>query len=280
MDMQAEQALQAIESESPHDGVAIETQGQTTSRDRNIDSSDESALALIKDIVGSVSQFRDNVRKRKDYFRTQHTSLKFFALLVGEMGNFVANFFAGDSEQITDPKILKDHHDVCNLIVTEFPEILSKQSKKTGKTLLHQACHRMNSGRGIESLQLMLERHPNGAATKDLQGAIPLHYACLNGEANVNMLQCLVKANPGGVSTADAKGCYPLHWAVYQREPSIDIIRYLIEEYPGAVTARSKYGSLPMHQCLESPHETLTEAVVKQLVAIDETSLRTPTQEG
>jgi ankyrin repeat protein len=96
----------------------------------------------------------------------------------------------------------------------------------------------------MEAIQVLLDRYPGGARTKDSLGRLPLHYACSHS-APVGVVRQLLKSFSGGAAIGDKNGWYAIHVACRVGE-SPEVIDELIKAYPDGIAERTKKGSTPL----------------------------------
>ena len=106
---------------------------------------------------------------------------------------------------------------------------------------LHIACQ---TNASVETIQVLLDRHPEGARTRDSLGRLALHYACSHS-APVDVVAALLKSFVGGAAMGDKNGWTALHVACRVGE-SPEVINELIKAYPDGIAEKTNKGSTPL----------------------------------
>ena len=96
----------------------------------------------------------------------------------------------------------------------------------------------------VETIQVLLDRYPDGARTRDSLGRLALHYACSHS-APVDVVAALLKTFVGGAAIGDKNGWTPLHVACRVGE-SPEVINELIKAYPDGIAEKTNKGSTPL----------------------------------
>jgi hypothetical protein len=89
-----------------------------------------------------------------------------------------------------------------------------------------------------------VRRCPEVAKTKDVDGWLPLHFAC-QFTAPLEVIQFLVEQWPEAVKKTTVNGSLPLHLLCSNNAP-LEVVQFLVEQWPEAVMA-TKDGWLPLH---------------------------------
>jgi hypothetical protein len=135
-------------------------------------------------------------------------------------------------------------------VVTAW-ELVNKPAPKIGtqlsidlKTKLREACS--EQPQSIDKIRYLVKDCPVALRSKDVNGSIPLHYACKN-TAPLEVVQLLVEQWPEAVKKTTVNGSLPLHYACSNRA-SLQVIEYLVEQWPEAIKTKNRTGRTPLNQ--------------------------------
>jgi hypothetical protein len=92
----------------------------------------------------------------------------------------------------------------------------------------------------VETVKALLKDNPNLVSSKDSYGAVPLHWAALNGHEDVAKL---LLANNAAIDVRESNGQTPLHLAVFNHYN--DVVQLLLVN-KADVNAKSNNGTTPL----------------------------------
>jgi len=160
------------------------------------------------------------------------------------------------------------HASMIALIMDQWPPAVRDASPKSGRLPLHLACRAQGS---LQVLRLLVNAWSEAVRVQDVNGFLPLHFACQNGTVMsdtgetrcfLGEIKLLVEAWPASLQSKTKRGMLPLHWACFDPMSSTDVIRYLVESYPAAVFMQDHRGRLPLHlACAEATGSPPLEAI-------------------
>ena len=98
--------------------------------------------------------------------------------------------------------------------------------------------------------------HRHYAKAKDFKDRNPLHIACLKYPLPpVNAIRAIVKANKHALSSPDVDGMLPIHYICMEGEGSngqLSILKILIQGCSESILMQDQKGCTPLHMCCES----------------------------
>jgi ankyrin repeat protein len=115
-----------------------------------------------------------------------------------------------------------------------------KIQDKLGRLPLHLACG--NGNTSLEDINRILKAYPGAIYVGDIDGNIPLNYACIAGHS-LEVIQALLLYYPEAVYVKSIDGKLALHFAY--RYSSCEVIDKIAASYPGAAQIIDKYGYKP-----------------------------------
>ena len=130
--------------------------------------------------------------------------------------------------------------DLCQHILSKFPELTRVPINKKQQTIMHYAAYYSDSSKFLE---LIRASFPGSVELCDASGAQPIHYSVLHAKSNENYLY--LKAHASSIVVSDNHGYTPLHWAVNQPQPSYAIITDLVHTVTLAAVCRNH--TTPLH---------------------------------
>jgi ankyrin repeat protein len=113
----------------------------------------------------------------------------------------------------------------------------------------------------------LVRRCPEVAKTKDVDGWLPLHFAC-QFTAPLEVIQFLVEQWPEAVKKTNDFGWLPLHVACYYNA-SLEVVQYLMHQYPEAVKKTTVNGYLPLDFAKSSVGRNPIPEVIALLQDVD-----------
>lgn len=137
--------------------------------------------------------------------------------------------------------------DIMKTLLDRAPDVASTMGVGAEDVVglpLHVACTNPCTAENVETIRLLLNRHPRTASSRNIHGELPIHVACKQFGGGV---RDLVQSYPEGVLALDANGEYPLLVACKNRNCSLEWIRMLVEAEPLTVFLEQADGSTPLH---------------------------------
>ena len=125
-------------------------------------------------------------------------------------------------------------------------------------------------------VKLLLDAHPEAAATPDADGFSPLHVA-LAAAAPLEIVKLLLDAHPEATATPHPNGWLPLHVAARVAAP-LEVVKMLLDAHPGAASTLTATGDLPLHIALTA--EAVHLGIVKTLLDTHPEATTTPGEGG
>eukprot|EP00956_Cyclotella_meneghiniana_P025463 scaffold53208_cov37-Cyclotella_meneghiniana.AAC.6 len=125
------------------------------------------------------------------------------------------------------------------------PGVFSERDED-GLMLLHYAAER----RSPEFCKVIHDQNDTLVKTKDYDGWLPLHCACVNG--NVNAAKYLYSVYPESNNIPDNEGWYLLHFLASWRhgvsnDNAQELLLLLLKHDKGVVSTPNRYRDLPLH---------------------------------
>ena len=118
-----------------------------------------------------------------------------------------------------------------------------KIQDKLGRLPLHLACG--NGNTSLEDINRILKAYPGAIYVGDIDGNIPLNYACIAGHS-LEVIQALLLYYPEAVYVKSIDGKLALHHACCGMA-SMEVIDFLVKENERALRVIDKKQRLPLH---------------------------------
>jgi ankyrin repeat protein len=127
-----------------------------------------------------------------------------------------------------------------------------------------------------KSMEILCDKYPDAARTKDKEGYTPLHLACENG-AEAGVVKILLNAFPDAVWAKSQYDMTPLHFACSQNADAAVIRTLLMDGDPRVCQLTDMLGHTPLHMAIMglAPYE-----VIELLVASSPETVLAKTQKG
>lgn len=179
------------------------------------------------------------------------------------------------SSSISPTRLSQKHHEIMYAIKVhnwdsvrkslEHNEYLAEMSDAlTGQLLLHQiALHGSNAP--VLLIDLIYDTYPSGVHKFDVDGNLPLHFACSAG--NIHLVSLLLTHFEGGSSVRNIDGLLPLHFAAISG--NIDVTRMLLNAFLEGVGVCDNAGNLPLHFAASLAEGIGGEQIIKALIQED-----------
>eukprot|EP00956_Cyclotella_meneghiniana_P004648 scaffold5730_cov55-Cyclotella_meneghiniana.AAC.17 len=147
-----------------------------------------------------------------------------------------------------------DGSDVVNFLETQIEfyrqSIEDQDPDINGQLPIHRVLPHMQSENvSLGTIKLMVGAHRASVTVADIQGCIPLHYACRFGHLDiVKYLVGLTADSPTSALDAldalDGEGNLPLHHACLGGK--LDVVNYILDISPSGVSVQNNEGKLPI----------------------------------
>eukprot|EP00956_Cyclotella_meneghiniana_P009584 scaffold13228_cov45-Cyclotella_meneghiniana.AAC.4 len=152
-------------------------------------------------------------------------------------------------EIIKDLCLNKADHSESSLILilkaTQIDTDVLSERDEHGRALLHYAAML----RSPEFCRVIHDQNDTLVKTKDGDGCLPLHCACING--NVNAAKYLLEIYPDSIHIPNDYGWYPLHLLAScdrgSNENLQELLLFLLKQNKDAVSTPDHNGALPLH---------------------------------
>lgn len=168
-----------------------------------------------------------------------------------------------DSELQSLPIHIACEHDapvaVLNVLVDAYPEGLVK-TDKAGNLPIHYAC----SLQSPESAMSLLKACPESVTAKNKKGQTPLHLACSRYDISKELVQELLSLNDDACKTRDWQGRLPIHSACMWKANTL-MIDMLLKSYPESVRVEDSHHMTPYGICRKTVHLDHHDSTVKLL---------------
>ncbi len=137
---------------------------------------------------------------------------------------------------------------IVQLLIDAAPDKICSVDN-IGRTPLHYLCRykEVDEMTAIEIMRLLIEKCPEAVRHyKDNNGSLPIHLASFAARSP-EFYRVLIEAYPGSERITNVNGAMPLHFACMNGAAAT--IEYLYKLYPDAINhaTRSDYGEYPIH---------------------------------
>jgi hypothetical protein len=149
--------------------------------------------------------------------------------------------------------------EVLAILIHAYPEGLTKPDKY-GNLPIHCA----SSLESPESALLLLHACPESAKMKTNKGQTPLHLACSRYDISNELVQVLIQLYKDACKSRDWQGRLPLHSACMWNAPTC-VLELLLQCYPEGVRLEDSYRMTPYSICRKVFHLDHHESTVKLL---------------
>eukprot|EP00956_Cyclotella_meneghiniana_P010731 scaffold15044_cov37-Cyclotella_meneghiniana.AAC.3 len=143
-----------------------------------------------------------------------------------------------------------DGADVVNFLETQLDFRRQSQDNQepdiNGQLPIHQVLQLPTENVSLGTIKLMVGAHRASVTVADIQGCIPLHYACRFGDLNI--VEYLVEQDINSLTNVDNMGNLPIHHACLGGRPGI--VRYILMTTDYGVTVQNNDGKLPIELLL------------------------------
>eukprot|EP00956_Cyclotella_meneghiniana_P010729 scaffold15044_cov37-Cyclotella_meneghiniana.AAC.1 len=143
-----------------------------------------------------------------------------------------------------------DGADVINFLQMQLDFRRQSQNDQetdiNGQVPIHRVLQMPSENVSLGTIKLMVGAHRASVTVADIQGCIPLHYACRFGELNI--VKYLVEQDINSLTNVDSMGNLPLHHACLGGRP--DIVSYILMTTDYGVTVQNNDGKLPIELLL------------------------------
>jgi len=139
-------------------------------------------------------------------------------------------------------------------LMAKWPLAVREAYPTLGRLPLHLACRAHGS---LTVLQMLIDAYVEAVLVPDVNGFLPLHYACWKRKGSMQIsleqIKLLVEKMPESLHIQTNLGMLPLHWACFSPISSTNVIRYLVKSNPATAFVRDHKGRLPLHlACAET----------------------------
>lgn len=142
------------------------------------------------------------------------------------------------------------NEDIVRAFMSNHP-VLATIPNDSGSLAAHIICGSINTVT-IEVIRLIYKAFPNGFATPNQFGLLPLHKAVSAPGATSSSFESIKAVTdfyPEALREGNLEGQLPLHLALTKpRMPDFFVIQYFLSLFPDAVKVPDKYGQLPIHK--------------------------------
>ena len=149
--------------------------------------------------------------------------------------------------------------EVLDVLVHAYPEGLAK-SDSDGNLPIHYAC----SLESPECAIYLLKAWPASVMTKNNKGQTLLHLACSRYDVSVELVQELLSLNEDACKTRDWQGRLPIHSACMWKA-NRQVVELLLKCYPQSVRAEDLHNMTPYGIARKVVHLDHHEPIVKLL---------------
>lgn len=170
---------------------------------------------------------------------------------------------AGDEVLDCLPLHVACEHDasvaLLKVLMNAYPEGLIRPDKD-GNLPVHYAC----SLESPESALYLLEACPELVSMKNNKGQTPLHLACSRYDVSLELVQELTRLNEDACKSRDWQGRLPLHSAcMWKAAP--EVVELLLKCYPQGVRVEDTHKLTPYSICRKVVHLDHHDSTVKLL---------------
>lgn len=99
----------------------------------------------------------------------------------------------------------------------------------------------------------LIHQYPQALQKRDVQGKLPLHYACSSREARVETVNVMMDTFSMGANHGDKKGFFPFDWAIRKGAPAAVLDR-LTRDFTNVLTKRDSRGQTNLHHACKMKH--------------------------
>jgi ankyrin repeat protein len=145
------------------------------------------------------------------------------------------------------------------VLVNAYPESLLKPDKD-GNLPIHYAC----SLESPDAAHYLMDASAESLKRVNKKNKTPLHLACSRYDVSVTLIQDLIQLNENACKTRDWQGRLPIHSACMW-EASTGVIELLLNAYPQSVGEKDDHSMTPYGICRKVVHLEMHNATVKLL---------------
>jgi ankyrin repeat protein len=147
----------------------------------------------------------------------------------------------------------QDMNIIVQLLLAVSPQIMAATANLEGFTPLHFACMIPETMIPANSLEQLIAANPSCAVRLNTRNQTALRLHCQRRNASVKVAKILLEANPDALTILETEdGWAPMHYAA--ANANLDLIRFLAETKPDAVSLRTTRGMTPLHLlCRQNP---------------------------